>query len=102
MRTDLFFEQLDELVNTPDDVAQVESAILQLAVQGQLVPQDPDDEPATELLECIRTEKERLIRKGEIGRTRKLPPIRTTEIPYELPASWKWVRIPEVYRDAHV
>ena len=99
MQTDLLFDQFDALLTTPDDVAHLEAAVLQLAVRGKLVPQDPDDEPATELLKRIRIEKERLVREGEISKTKRLPRIKDTEIPYELPASWMWVRLPEIYRD---
>ncbi|MGA9349925.1 MAG: restriction endonuclease subunit S, partial [Anaerolineae bacterium] len=99
MQTDLLFDQFDALLTTPDDVARLEAAVLQLAVQGKLVPQDPDDEPATELLKRIRVEKERLVREGEICKTKRLPLIKDAEIPYELPASWMWVRLPEIYRD---
>ena len=95
MRTDLLFDQFDTLLTTPDDVARLEAAVLQLAVQGKVVPQDPDDEPATKLFERIRAEKERLVREGQIRKPKPLPPIEADEIPYELPESWSWVRLGE-------
>ncbi|MBC8263151.1 MAG: restriction endonuclease subunit S [Anaerolineales bacterium] len=99
MQTDLLFDQFDTLLTTPDDVAHLEAAILQLAVRGKVVRQDPDDEPATELLKRIRAEKEQLVHEGEIRKTKRLPLIKDAEIPYELPASWMWVRLPEIYRN---
>jgi type I restriction enzyme S subunit len=71
----------------------LEQTILQLAVRGQLVPQDPADEPASELLKHIRSEKDRLIAAGQIKRDKPLAPITDDEKPFELPAGWVWVRI---------
>jgi type I restriction enzyme S subunit len=60
---------------------------------GKLVPQDPKDEPALVLLERIKEEKARLVKEGKIKKSEKLPPIEASEIPYELPDSWQWVRL---------
>ena len=90
--------------------AQIKKSILQMAVQGQLVPQNPDDEPASVLLERIRAEKERLIVEGKIKRDKnesvifrrdnshyeKLGNVERCiddEIPFEVPDSWAWVRL---------
>ena len=90
--------------------AQLKKSILQMAVQGQLVPQNPDDEPASVLLERIRAEKERLIVEGKIKRDKnesvifrrdnshyeKLGNVERCiddEIPFEVPDSWAWVRL---------
>ena len=70
--------------------------ILQLAVQGKLVPQDPNDEPASVLLEKIKEEKERLITEGKLKKGKTLPPIIEDEIPFILPMGWKWVRLGEI------
>lgn len=94
---------------------QLKNSILQMAVQGKLVPQDPNDEPASVLLERIKAEKEALIKSGKIkkskksseifrGASRTLPyafceqigkEIRdiSDEIPFEIPDSWEWVRL---------
>ena len=94
---------------------QLKNSILQMAVQGKLVPQDPNDEPASVLLERIKAEKEALIKSGKIkkskksseifrGASRTLPyafceqidkEIRdiSDEIPFEIPESWEWVRL---------
>jgi type I restriction enzyme S subunit len=61
-------------------------------MQGKLVPQDPNDQPASELLKEIEAEKERLIKEGKIKKSKPLPEIKSEEIPYEIPASWQWVR----------
>ncbi len=74
----------------------LKNAILQLAVQGKLVPQDPADEPASELLKQIRAEKERLIKEGKIKKEKPLSPISEDEIPFDIPESWEWVRLLEI------
>lgn len=68
-------------------------SILQEAVQGKLVPQDPNDEPASVLLENISKEKSRLIKEGKIKKQKPLQEITKDEIPFEIPESWEWVRI---------
>lgn len=64
-----------------------------LAVQGKLVPQDPKDEPASELLKKVRVEKDRLIAEGKIKRDKPLAEITDEERPFDLPAGWEWVRL---------
>lgn len=87
-------EKLNTLnVTFPD---QMKKSILQEAVQGKLVPQDPSDEPASVLLEKIAEEKKKLIKEGKIKKQKKLPPITEDEIPFEIPESWEWVRLGEV------
>ena len=68
-------------------------AILQYAMQGKLVEQNPNDEPASILLERIKAEKEQLIKDGKIKKERPIPPITEDEIPYKLPKGWVWVRL---------
>jgi type I restriction enzyme S subunit len=77
-------------------ITRLRQSILQEAVQGKLVPQDPNDEPASVLLERIKEEKERLIKEGKIKKEKPLPPISEDEIPYELPEGWEWVRLGEI------
>ena len=70
--------------------------ILSLAMQGKLVKQDENDEPASILLEKIKKEKAELLKQGKLKKEKELPPIKEDEVPYELPKSWKWVRLGEV------
>ncbi|HEY3047296.1 MAG TPA: restriction endonuclease subunit S [Polaromonas sp.] len=83
----------DLLLDRPEAVDALEQTILQLAVRGLLVPQDPQDEPASELLKKIRTEKDRLIAEGEIKRDKPLPPIADEDQPFALPVGWEFVRL---------
>ena len=87
----------DILFTTEHSVDKLKQTILQLAVMGKLVPQDPNDEPASVLLKKIAAEKARLVMEGKISKQRQLPEIRDDEIPYKLPVGWKWVWFPDVY-----
>jgi len=86
----------DLLLDRPEAVDALEQTILQLAVRGLLVPQDPTDEPANELLKKIRTEKDRLITAGKIKRDKPFQPIEEDEKPFELPQGWGWAQLVEV------
>ncbi|WP_348681637.1 restriction endonuclease subunit S [Lactobacillus intestinalis] len=74
----------------------LKSKVLDLAMRGKLVEQDPIDEPASVLLEKIKAEKEQLIKEKKIKRSKPLPPITDEEKPFEIPDSWEWVRLGEV------
>ncbi len=86
----------DLLLDRPEAIDALEQTILQLAVRGLLVPQDPNDEPASELLKKIRAEKERLIAEGKIKRDKPLEPVAIEEVPFVLPTGWSWVRFDEL------
>ena len=86
----------DVLLDRPSSVDALEQTILQLAVRGLLVPQDPTDEPASVLLQKIRTEKDQLIAQGKIKRDKPLPPITDEEKPFELPKGWSFARISDL------
>ena len=70
------------------DTKKLRQKILDLAIRGKLVPQDPNDEPASVLLERIRAEKERLIKEGKIKRSKKSASDDEIEAPFEIPESW--------------
>lgn len=91
-------DENSEQLNTVDKLRQ---AILQLAVQGKLVPQDPKDEPASILLEKIRAEKERLVKEGKIKKSNPLPPINSNDIPYSVPNSWEWTTLGNISINIH-
>ncbi len=76
---------------------QLRNSILQQAIQGKLVPQDPNDEPASVLLQCIRKEKEQLVKEGKLKKKDlESKPIEEDEIPFEIPDSWEWCRISSI------
>lgn len=70
--------------------------ILELAVRGKLVPQDPDDEPASELLKKMAAEKAHLIKDNKIKKTKVLGEISEDEKPFDLPQGWEWVRLGDI------
>lgn len=74
----------------------LKASILQLAIQGKLVPQRPEEGTAEDLYQQIQAEKQRLIAEGTIKKEKSLPPIEESEIPFEIPETWKWVRWGEI------
>ena len=81
------------------DTKKLRQKILDLAIRGKLVPQDPNDEPASVLLERIRAEKERLIKEGKIKRSKKSAsdtPHYENEVPFEVPEGWVWTTINDI------
>ncbi|MDW1606287.1 MULTISPECIES: restriction endonuclease subunit S [unclassified Vibrio] len=86
-------EHFDTLFTTEESIDQLKQTILQLAVMGKLVPQDPIDEPASELLKRIAEEKAQLVKEKKIKKQKALPPITEDEKPFELPSGWEWERI---------
>ncbi|MDU9048150.1 MAG: restriction endonuclease subunit S [Candidatus Electrothrix sp. Rat3] len=89
-------EHFDLLFTTDQSIDQLKQTILQLAVMGKLVPQNPDDEPASVLLEKIAAEKAQLVKAGKMKKQKKLPEIGDEEKPFELPEGWGFVRLVEI------
>ncbi|EFO0359604.1 restriction endonuclease subunit S [Escherichia coli] len=89
-------EHFDTLFTTEASVDTLKQTILQLAVMGKLVPQDPNDEPASELLKRIAQEKAQLVKEGKIKKQKPLPPISDEEKPFELPEGWEWCRLNDI------
>lgn len=89
-------EHFDTLFTTEASIDKLKKTILQLAVMGRLVEQDPNDEPASVLLEKMAEEKTKLVGEGKIKKLRRLstPPI--DEVPFELPHNWQWCRLPDI------
>ena len=75
---------------------ELKSSILQLAIQGKLVEQRPEEGTGEELYRQIQAEKKRLIQEGKIKKEKPLPEIAEDEVPFEIPESWKWVRVAQV------
>lgn len=100
--TALLTDNLPLLAGAPNGIKKLRELILELAVRGKLVPQDPSDEPASELLKRIAEEKARLVAEGKIKKQKLLGAIAEDEKPYELPVSWDWVRLPEIYYSVSV
>jgi type I restriction enzyme S subunit len=89
-------EHFDVLFTTEHSIEQLKQTILQLAVMGKLVPQNPKDEPASVLLEKIAEVKEQLIADKKIKKQKTLPVITDSEHPFQLPLGWEWSRLPDI------
>jgi type I restriction enzyme S subunit len=96
--TDLL-EEFNVVIDTPQGLTELRSLILGLAVRGKLVSQDPNDEPASELLRKIEDEKQRLYMEGEIRKPKKLDFVSDRELPFDIPESWEWCRLGKIYGD---
>jgi type I restriction enzyme S subunit len=82
-----------EFTHQLDLLKKLRQQILQDAVQGKLVSQDSNDEPASVLLERIKAEKERLVQDKKIKKEKPLPAIKLEEVPFEIPENWVWCRL---------
>lgn len=89
-------QHFDTLFTTEASIDALKQTILQLAVMGKLVPQDPTDEPASELLKRIEREKAQLVKEGKIKKQKPLPPISEDEKPFELPVGWEWCKLQDI------
>ena len=75
---------------------ELKASILQLAIQGKLVEQRPEEGSGEELYKQIQAEKQKLIKDGKIKKGKSLPEITVDEIPFDIPESWKWVRVAQI------
>ena len=89
------------LTTRPDQVKALRQTILNLAVRGKLVPQDPNDEPASELLKRIAAEKARLVKAGKIKNSKQTSLINPGECFFGPPRRWAWTRLSEISRKIH-
>lgn len=94
------FKQVDVIEKNVAEYHDLEQAmrskLLDLAMRGKLVEQDPSDEPASELLKQIQAEKAELVKEGKVKKSKKLPKITDDEKPFDIPDSWEWSRFGEI------
>ena len=88
------YNRLQKIDNEFED--KLKQSVLQYAMEGKLIKQDPNDEPASELIKKIETEKAELIKEGKIKKSKKLPVITDDEKPFDIPDSWEWVRLKQI------
>ena len=93
MNAETFCEHFATFADAPNGVEKLRAMILQLAVQGKVVEQEANEEPASELLSRIDTERSRRIEVGELRESAEDCKVDTTILPFELPSSWQWVRL---------
>ena len=90
------YNRLQKIDNEFED--KLKQSVLQYAMEGKLIKQDPNDEPASELIKKIKNEKAELIKEGKIKKSQKLPVITDDEKPFDIPNSWEWVRLGELLK----
>jgi len=90
------YTNFDTLFTTEFSIDALKQTLLQLAVMGKLVQQDPTDEPASELVKRIQAEKAKLVAEGKLKKEKPLAPIAEDEKPFELPKGWEWQKLTEV------
>ena len=88
------YNRLQKIDNEFED--KLKQSVLQYAMEGKLVKQNPSDEPASELIKKIENEKAELVKEGKIKKSKKLPAITDDEKPFDIPDSWEWVRLDTV------
>lgn len=99
-KLDEMFAELDKIDEKQTKIATIqekmEAKILKLAIQGKLVEQRPEEGTGEELFKLIQEEKQELIKQGKIKKEKPLPTIGEDEIPFEIPSTWKWVRLSDI------
>lgn len=94
-------DRLGMAASGPNGIKKMRELILELAVRGKLVPKDPKDEPASELLKRIKAEKEKLINAGKVKKGDQLPEITNADKPFGLPKGWEWTRLQDISKNIH-
>lgn len=97
------FEQLDMIemlqLQYSNNIASLNNKILDLAIRGKLVPQDPNDEPASVLLKKIAEKKQKLIKEGKVSKSRTRYDFEDSDIPFDIPDTWDWARLGDICFD---
>lgn len=95
LRRNLLFvlDNFKTIFQEADSMKELRNVVLQLAIEGKLVPQDESDEPASVLLKKIQGEKERLVREKKTKKVEPLAPVAEDETPFEIPGNWCWTRL---------
>jgi type I restriction enzyme, S subunit len=101
MNAELLLQHYERIADAPDAIARLRRFILDLAVRGKLVPQDPKDEPAAELLKRIAAEKARLVKAGEFREPGSFVQIERKDLPFVPARHWVWVRLIDVARPSY-
>jgi type I restriction enzyme S subunit len=96
MNPDALLSHFDRISNAPDAISRLRRFIVDLAVRGKLVDQDPNDEPASQLLKRIQVAKSHLVKSGKLPKQKTLPPIDNHQAPFSLPQNWCWARLNDI------
>ncbi|MDN5371740.1 MAG: type restriction enzyme subunit [Carnobacterium sp.] len=97
----LVIEYFFDVFQTPESLQELRDVIVHLGIQGKLLPQNSNDEPAIQLLESIKKEKENLIKYKKIKKEKSLREIESDDIPFEIPNNWEWVKLGDISNKIH-
>lgn len=92
----VYIENFETIFGVKSNIQALRNKVLDLAIKGKLVEQDPNDEPASELVKKIQAERNKLVKEGKIKKQQPLAPIKEDEVPHEIPESWEWVRLGDI------
>lgn len=101
MNAERLLAHYERIADAPDAIARLRRFVLDLAVRGKLVPQDPNDEPASELLKRIAAEKGRLVKAGEFHEPRSFVHIDRRDLPFVPATHWGWIRLIDIARPSY-
>lgn len=93
MNPERLLQHFDRIAEAPDAIPRLRRFILDLAVRGKLVDQDPNDEPASELLKRVAAEKARLVKEGKAQTEKPSVPLVDDELPFSVPSGWQWSQL---------
>ena len=96
MNASQLLQHFDRISEAPDAIPRLRRFILDLAVRGKLVEQNPNDEPASELLKIMPQEKVRLVKEGITKKQKDMPQVNQHEEPFQIPAKWSWMRLGQI------
>lgn len=96
-KRNIFLNSFSHMAESVGGIDTLRRLILSLAVRGKLTPQDPGDEPASELLNRIASERNDLVKSGEIRKPKTLPPVPQSDLPYLAPPGWQWTRLGDIF-----
>lgn len=94
MNAERLLQHYAKIAEAPDAFARLRRFVLDLAVRGKLVPQDPKDEPAAEIVKHVAAEKARLVETGEIRTPKAVPAL--SNVPFAIPTNWCWSQLAEI------
>src|SRR5690625_3039071 len=95
---ELLLKHYHKIIQSEEDVKELKKHILDLAIRGDLVQQDPKDEDASVLIAKVGKERDRLVKEGIIRKPKELLEITDEEKPYDLPKGWEWVRVAHLFQ----
>jgi len=101
MNADQLLALFNRISEAPDAVARLRRFVLDLAVRGKLVPQDPNDEPASELLKRVTEDKRKLIESGIVKEPKNFLQFGREELPFSPPSRWEWVRLIDIVKPTY-